>query len=158
MSDAVTEIIRKEGEESNDPTDHGGHTIKGISQRSNPDLFENGKVPNDAAIQQRYVDRYINGPGFARIPEVRLREQLIDFGVNSGPAIAIQALQRSLGVKVDGVLGPDTLHAIESCDGRLLNNAVVGERIMLIARICKKDPSQLVYINGWLKRALSFLV
>lgn len=40
---------------------------------------------------------------------------LYDYSVNSGPGRAAKELQKVVGAKVDGVIGPQTLAAIETC-------------------------------------------
>lgn len=41
---------------------------------------------------------------------------VFDFGVNSGPSRAVKYAQRVTGVTVDGILGPNTLKAINNAD------------------------------------------
>ena len=52
-----------------------------------------------------YTSMFVDAPGFtpANIPFEPLRVQLIDFGVNSGPARAVRWLQRVLRVPATGV-------------------------------------------------------
>lgn len=156
MADPIDNVLKKEGGLSSNPADTGGNTFEGISQRWNPDLWKNGP-PSDAAVRARYEAQYVKSPGFDQIPDKQLQAQLIDFGVNSGPAVAIQKLQRIVGVTEDGVLGPGTLAAMGKLHPEEVNNLVVAERVRLIGRIVSKNPSQLTFLNGWLDRALQFL-
>lgn len=158
MSDdaIIDDVIRREGGLSNDPADPGGLTYKGLSKRANPDLFAHG-LPSDQQVHDRYLQRYIVGPGFDKIEDERVKSLLVDWGVNSGPAIAILALQRLVGVPADGVLGPETLSAIHEVPVDLLLRHLVAERIKMIGRILVKNPSQSKFALGWLSRAVEWL-
>lgn len=154
----IDDIIRREGGSTvtNDPADRGGRTQYGIAERSHPSAWVDGKVTLEEA-RDIYRQRYLEAPGFGKIEDPRLRAQLVDFGVNSGPGVAIQKLQEILKVDVDGVLGPKTLTAIAAYDPNLLNNKLALARVRMIGRIVNKNPSQAKWLNGWLERALSFL-
>lgn len=156
----ISEVIHREGgsKATNDPADKGGRTQFGISERSHPKAWEDGKVTEDEA-REIYVQKYVIGPGFHKIPPThkKVQEQLIDFGVNSGPGMAIMKLQLALGVEQDGVFGPKTHAALIGSDPVQINVALIAERIKMIGRIVSKNPSQLKFLNGWLNRALEFL-
>lgn len=155
----VDAIIAAEGgtTETNDPNDSGGRTKYGIAEKSNPEAWADGTVTLDEA-RDIYFKKYVVQPGFDKITDPKLQHQLVDFGVNSGPFIAIQKLQTVLGVPVDGKLGPHTYAAVASSDPRAICNKLAGERIKLFVKICKKAPSQLKFLEGWVNRACEFLV
>lgn len=161
----ISEVILAEtggkpnGGYTNDPTDRGGRTQYGISERANPQAWLDGKVTEEEA-KQIYLQKYVIWPKFNLIPASHaiVQKQLIDYGVPSGPMIAIQKLQRVLGLTEDGVIGSKTLAALVTRDPKDVNNRLVLERLLMNARICKKDPSQLKYIDGWNMRAISFFV
>lgn len=158
----IDAIIEREGGDkvTNDPTDGGGRTAYGISETSNPEAWKDGKVSEEEA-RAIYTLKYVAAPGFNQVKDESLKAQLVDFGVNSGPYIAIRNLQDALGLKADGVIGPETLTALESLQGdalRLLNNALVAARVKMFGRIVAKNPSQLKFLSGWLNRALEFLL
>jgi lysozyme family protein len=152
----ITREEKIEGGLVNDPADPGGRTFMGISEKSNPDLWTNGP-PSEPQVRARYLSRYVQGPGFDKVSDPTLQAQLIDFGVNSGPAIAIQKLQVILGVAVDGVLGPGSLQSLSRGNPRDINNRLVVARCKMIATLVQKNPSQLKFLGGWLDRALQFL-
>lgn len=158
VEDIITEVIQKEGgaSVSNDPSDKGGRTQYGISEKANPEAWADGKVTEDEA-RAIYEKKYVYGPGFDKIADQSLRTQLIDFGVNSGPAIAVMSLQKILGVTVDGIIGSETLTALGKIHPDDVNIALAASRIKMIGRIVTKSPSQLKFLNGWLDRALSFI-
>lgn len=160
IDDVITEIEQDEGGDklTNDPADGGGRTQYGIAEKSNPQAWADGKVTETEA-RDIYKNKYFIGPGFDKIPYTPLQAQLTDYGVTSGPAIAISKLQGVLGILVDGKIGPGTLDAVIHYPNPVkLNNLLVGERIKMIAKIIVRDPSQIKFLSGWINRALEFLV
>ena len=153
----ITDILKREGAATNDPLDKGGRTTFGISEKANPEAWADGKVTEEEA-RAIYYRKYVTGPGFDKVQDSHLQAQLIDFGVNSGPQLAIMRLQEIVGVTVDGILGVNTLAKVaETIDTRLLNNRFVASRVKMFGRIVNKNPSQLKFLSGWLNRALEFL-
>lgn len=154
VTDLIGDIIKREGGYTNDL---GGRTEYGISERANPEAWADNKVTEEEA-RQIYTQKYLVGPGFDQIADEHLRSQLVDFGVNSGPSIAIKALQEILGVEVDGVLGPATIGAMKLVEPAWLNNQIMASRLRLFARLVSKRPSQVKFLVGWVNRALEFLL
>jgi lysozyme family protein len=154
----IDEILKAEGgnKMTNDPSDAGGRTQYGISERANPNAWKDGQVTEEEA-RAIYYKRYISGPGFDKINDPRVQHFLCDFAVHSGPGIAIKYLQRIVGVDDDGVMGPRTLEAANACEPRHLVNRLVAERMKMIARLVQKSPSQLKYLGGWTNRIMGFL-
>lgn len=152
----IDDILKREGPLTNDPTDAGGRTEFGISEHSNPAAWADGKVTEEEA-RVIYQRKYVDFPKFNLISDKQLREQLIDFGVTSGPMVAIQKLQTILHVDVDGVIGTQTLAALTTIHPEDVNNALVAARIKMIGQIVSKNPSQLKFLNGWLNRAVEWL-
>lgn len=83
----------------------------------------------------------------------------VDWGWASGVKNAIRRVQRILGVTVDGVVGPNTLAAINHHRSPgLLFEEIKAARIRYVEDICKANPSQLKFLKGWKRRinAISF--
>jgi lysozyme family protein len=158
LKSIIDEILKAEGgsKATNDPKDAGGRTQYGIAERSNPAAWADNKVTEEEA-RAIYLRKYISGPGFDRIADPKLHHFLCDFGVHSGPGIAIKYLQRAIGVPDDGVLGPRTLEAVNNFDAGLLLKRLVAERAKMIARLVAKNPSQVRFLVGWMNRILGFL-
>ena len=136
--------------------DAGGRTQYGIAEKSNPEAWADNKVTEEEA-REIYSRKYILGPGFDKVVDFHLRAQLVDFGVNSGPQMAIMKLQEILAVDVDGVLGPQTLGALNKAHPEAVSVQLVASRIRMICRIVKKNPADLKNLSGWVDRALEFL-
>lgn len=158
LKDIIDGVILREGgsKMTNDPADGGGRTRFGISERAHPEAWADGDV-TEAEARDIYMRKYVVGPGFDKVQEP-LRSQLVDFGVNSGPTLAIEKLQEVLKVKIDGDLGPITLAAIEASDVRSLCNRLAKARVKMLARIVSRKPSQARFIVGWIDRALQFFI
>lgn len=154
LDDLITKEIQLEGGATATKVegDKGGRTQYGISESANPEAWRDNKVTEEEA-RAIYMQRYVIGPGFDKIPDAKLQAQMVDFGVTSGPQVAIHYLQEVLGVSTDHILGPKTLQALTAST----NAKLVGARIQMIARIVAKNPSQLKFLVGWITRALEFL-
>ena len=164
-SQIIAEIIKREGGYVDHPADKGGPTNFGVTLNK---LREwrgvQSLTANDVRMMRRgeaeaiYLHDYIQRPGFHLIPDERLRHHVIDFGVNSGPGRAARKLQRVVGADQDGVIGPQTLNAIRRMGASKVNNLLMAERIKFLGRIVDGDHSQAAFLNGWLNRALEFMI
>ena len=106
----MTEVRLHEGGYVNHPNDPGGETNFGISKRSYPGLNIRRLTWDQAkAIYGRDFWAPLSGDDLpAGIDLVAL-----DPGINSGVKRGAEWLQRALGVKADGVIGPKTIAAAQ---------------------------------------------
>lgn len=170
---AVTDaIIATEGGYVFDPDDRGGETNYGITvavARSYGHAGPMRDMPRSLA-QRIYADRYIRTPWFEKVfaLDPAIGYELIDTGVNMGPATAAEFLQRWLNglnaagryqdVFVDGRIGPLTLGALSAYidwrgdEGRrvLLRALNAGQASRYLA-ITEKDRTQRRFLFGWLR-------
>lgn len=168
MSDFIDQIIQEEGGavETNDPSDSGGRTKYGISEKANPGVWADGDVTYDEA-RTVYQKRYIEIDGINQIADINLMHQVADFGVTSGPDTSVKTLQQLLGVSCDGKIGPTTLAAISNypsgtlfgapvSGNLLLNLAFRDARVLAYAVDVKRAPKNLKFLLGWLRRVFEF--
>lgn len=159
----LKDIVNREGGFSHFPADAGGATKYGITLgtlsfwRKKPTSVEDIKNLTPEEAMAIYKELYYNKPNISSLPDP-LDDLIFDFAVNSGPQLAIRALQECLGITADGICGPLTISAVTQANLHDLINKVIRWRVMMFARIVKKDPSQVVFLAGWLSRALSFIV
>jgi lysozyme family protein len=130
---ALAAVLRYEGGYSNHPADPGGATMKGVTQATYDAWRSKHGLSHQSvrSISQDEIEQIYRRDYWDRIHGDTLPSGLdlcvFDFAVNSGPSRAIRALQKVLGVRVDGVIGPQTLAAAnahpkscgELCDTRL---------------------------------------
>ena len=161
----IDEIIERERGYVDHPADKGGPTNYGITQATLADWRGHPVTPDDVRRMDRkeavkiYWRRYVRDPGFFHIANDRLAEHVVDCGVLHGPQRAVRWLQGIVGEVEDGIFGPRSQAAVS--DGTLLpeeiSKELVKKRVLFMANIVVKDHSQIVFLRGWIKRALSFL-
>lgn len=108
-------IIDREGGLSDHPSDKGGLTKFGISQRAYPDL--NIPALTRAQAQALYIKDYIRAYKLHELSNVQNAEILADAFVNGFP---LKRLQRLLRVTPDGTIGPQTLQAMDAVSAKQL--------------------------------------
>lgn len=138
-------IIGAEGVYSNDPRDPGGETKYGVCKRDYPEIDIKNLTLDHA--KQIYYDHYwipIKGDS---IP-YPLNIFVFDAAVNQGVVTAIKMLQKALIVTQDGVLGRDTMAAVQRKTGNELNAIFMTERALRYVDSRNFD----IYGRGWLKR------
>lgn len=182
MSDAITQIITgilvAEGSEFTDhPADRGGPTRHGITQAAlsehlgRPASLAEIQGLSEADAHAIYYERYVRLPGFGALLPLSeaITRELVDTGVNMGPAVVTQFLQRALNafnrngedygdIPVDGQCGQKTLTALtaylKARDGEgervLLKalNCLQGERYVHIAETRAQNET---FVYGWLR-------
>jgi lysozyme family protein len=153
----IEEVIAREGGFVDHPSDRQGATKFGISKATLGRW--RGRITTTADVrgldvgEARDIYRvlYVSQPGFADLPEP-LRTQLVDFGVHSGPAQAVRALQRVLSVTADGVMGPQTRAALAGADIAQVTRELWQARVRFLAHLVAMRPTQEVFLDGWLNR------
>jgi len=141
-----------------DPHDRGGRSHWGLSEKAHPEEWTNGpptKARARVVMWESYVTPFkiLENAGI----DDRLRVALIDDAVLSGVTTAKKRLQWVLGVERDGIIGAQTLTAIDGWAEGALLQAYVKERAIRLARIVEHDHEQARFIVGWISRALLFL-
>ncbi|MDR1235463.1 MAG: hypothetical protein LBJ96_00495 [Holosporaceae bacterium] len=151
-------VMRHEGGYSNDPQDPGGETHYGISKRSYPNL-DIKKLTRDQARQIYFVDFWMKAK-CEDITDENIAAKMFDLCVNMGIAQAVKLIQRALRaagcpVTEDGLIGSETLAAINKADPSDLLAALKSEAAGYYRLVAKINPTQQRFIEGWLLRAYS---
>lgn len=150
---------------TNKRTDRGGPTKYGITLATwkkvgydkNGDKVINAedvklltKVDYERVFKRNYWDACWGD----HIKNQSVANLLIDFAYNSGATRAIKHIQRCVGTKQDGVMGPATLSAINNFkQGQwVLFDKLKIDRIAYLNEIVKNDPRQEANLPGWLRR------
>lgn len=151
-------ILRWEGGFVDDPLDRGGATNKGITIGTFRNFY--GK---DATVEQlkNITDEqwlHIFKSGYwdkwkaDDIENQSIANIVVDWAWGSGVATSIKQVQKILGVAVDGIVGDDTLTAINIAGQRSLFVKIHNRRIEFVENIVKRDPSQARFLKGWKNR------
>lgn len=174
----ITDVIHREGDYVNHPSDRGGPTRWGITEKvARVDGYKGSmkEFPVERAFAI-YDRKYYTGPGFDKVALLSLKsaEELFDTGVNAGPKRAVTFLQRALNVlnarqrgykdvEVDGDLGPATLEALTKLFS--WRQKTEAELVLLRAleslqgahyiALAEANESQEDFVYGWLRTRLS---
>lgn len=146
---ALKIILRHEGGYSDHPSDPGGATMYGITKRVAEENGYHGdmrQIPM-AVVEMIYRRRYWNKIMADEMPwPVAL--VTFDAAVNSGPSRAAKWLQQALSVTADGVIGQQTLRALEEAAPEDVARWVCGTRLAYLKAL-KTWP---VFGRGWERR------
>jgi hypothetical protein len=127
-------VLRQEGGFSNDAADPGGATQMGITEhslaawRGRPVTAEEVRDLSAEEAKEIYRAQYWNLMRCEDLPR-GIDLMVFDFGVNAGPGTAVRMLQRAVGVKPDGAVGPYTLRAATSAEAAPLIEALAQARL-----------------------------
>ena len=147
FEDAVSVVLSHEGGYSNHPEDPGSETKYGISKRQYPNLdIANLTIEKATSI---YRIDYWNASGAHLLPE-SLRLMVLDCSVLQGVPTAVRFVQRCLGVKADGHIGPITRAAIADLDEMDFLDKYSKMRLERLATL----PHWHTFGAGWAKRLL----
>lgn len=168
VESTIDKIIRREGSKyTNRPNDRGGPTKYGITLatlrdyrrrqgRIGPVTAWDVQVLTEAEARAIYADIYVKPYEFVR--SVKLRELLIDAAVQHWHDDPAKWLQESLGVKVDGKIGPITRRAVDLADQEKLYRQVLAKRIQYYGELITKDHKQAENAWGWMNRVSEFVM
>lgn len=162
---ALPVILRHEGGYINNPNDPGGATKYGISFRwlkSQGLLADvNGDLRVDIADIQaltpetagefyrvQWWDRY----GYGRVIDQRVATKIFDTSVNMGAPAAAKFAQVASGATADGVLGPESIRAINVEQPAVLLHRIQDLQAMRYRELAQ-NPKLAGFLPGWLNRA-----
>ena len=142
-------LLKHEGGFSDHPADRGGKTRYGITEAVAREVGYRGdmrELPLDLA-KRIYKDRYWDAVRADELPEA-VRYAVFDAAVNSGPRQAIRWLQRAVGVRDDGIIGPQTLAAVRAANPERLLRRFLSQRLRFMTNL----PNWGSFSRGWARR------
>lgn len=166
-------VLKHEGYYSNTTGDKGGETYMGVSRRSFPrwggwqivdkakPLKHNQRINNpdlDTMVRRLYFKSFYEPLHIDEIESIEVSAQLLDHAVNAGLKPGIRLLQKAINestndkLKVDGVLGPQTLEALKNSNQEEVMENMVFLRNQFYKDIVARKPQQKKFLNSWLNR------
>lgn len=168
FDDAFELVVGAEGNFTDNPRDNGNWTggkrdcgqllgtKYGISAKSYGERFlKQGKKIKDITLADAKYIYKIDFWGALccdLVPSIH-RYPLFSCAVNCGANKAIKYYQESLGVKIDGMIGPVTVRAaIESPDKEMVLERFLARWALHYDNLVARYPKQGVFLNGWKRR------
>lgn len=153
--DAAFEVLLKhEGGFVDHPADPGGKTRFGITEAVARQAGYTGDMRELPMPQAKEIYRteYWARVRADELPPA-LRYAVFDAAVNSGNGQSIRWLQRALGVRDDGILGPVTVAAANAANPLSLRSRVVALRLHFLTTL----PTWNSFGRGWTRRCCDIL-
>ena len=147
-------LLKHEGGYSDHAADPGGKTRYGITEAVAREVGYRGdmrELPLDLA-KRIYKDKYWDTVKAEQLPAA-VRYPVFDAAVNSGPGQSVKWLQRALGVKDDGVIGPQTMAAANAANPDALKMRMLGQRLRFMAGLANWPA----FSRGWAIRIASLM-
>lgn len=161
-------LFKWEGGFQCDKDDSGNYNSKlelvgtkfGVSAKAYEDYY--GEIPTKETMQNLtpekasfVLKKYWNNCKADLIENQSIANLVVDFHYNSGFA-AIKAIQKSLNVYPDGIIGKLTLEAINNNIPEDVFVTIWNVRKEFYLNIVKRVPKQAKFLKGWLNRLDDF--
>lgn len=172
----ITDVLKAEGWDTytNDPADRGGPTKWGITLKAWSDYIGFNAFSadiqdiNEDEARNFYEEIYIVAPKFSQLPDM-LVPLVVDCGVNHGVRAASKWVQRAVGARQDGWIGPATLATVGQQNPIAVYLRVSAYRLRLYGRLVSADKElkvaqglglnlQAKFAAGWNNRGTKFLL
>lgn len=154
---AFDRVVLSEGKYQCDPRDRGNWTsgkigvgeLKGTNYGISAMTYPHLDIRNLTKEQIRaiYFEDWFVALGMERFRPA-MQYQLFDAAVQHGFARAARILQRTVKVRADGVIGPQTLRAVRAVELNDLLMRFIAKRIDFYTRISTFSE----YGRGWMRR------
>lgn len=146
---ALKRVLQHEGGYVNHPSDPGGETNYGITKSVARQYGYKGSmkdIPMDI-VEKIYKNQYWDAMSCDSFP-FSVGFQLFDAAVNHGLLNAGKLLQRAVGVKDDGIVGPLTLAEVHKTPQLTLITLFNSKRLEFYSKISTVK----VFGGGWMVR------
>lgn len=156
-------ILEHEGGFSDHKDDRGSWTMYGITRAEvSRYLGHEASIDEVKALtidqaKEIYKKNYWDKLKLDEVKSDLLKLILFDQGVNRGTGTIVLKVQKLLGVSVDGVFGPVTLSKLNAQDPKQFAILFFKDAQKSYIEIVKRNPSQIVFLNGWINRTHKLL-
>ncbi len=159
-------LLKHEGGYNNDPLDHGGSTNMGVTlatwkqlgyDKNNDGVINSFDIKllsqEDAlkVLKRGYWDKWKAD----NITNQSIAESLVEWIWGSG-VWGIKIPQRLLGIPEDGIVGIQTISAVNSADPVKFYDQLYHAKLSFIDGIIAAHPEQIKWKNGWINRINDF--
>lgn len=159
---AFEKLLGHEGGFTEDPRDPGNWTggrvnvgvLRGTKFGIAANTYPNEDIRNLTVERAKFIYRrdFWNAVRADELPPV-VRYAVFDAAVNSGVRQSVRWLQRALGVRDDGVLGPVTIAAVRAADAHALLRRVLATRLRFMTDLSTWPT----FGRGWARRIADLL-
>ncbi len=164
-------ILRWEGGWADDKDDKGGKTNRGITINtykalSKKLLHQEPTMANFRQLTKAQAALFVKyfwdkSTANNRVRSQKIAEAITTWRWGSG-SYGLKEFQRLLNrkyhanLKVDGVIGRNTVAKINAINPDHLFNDMLQARKAFFERLARRDPSQMKFLKGWMNRLVSF--
>jgi len=133
-------------------------TYAGIYRKAHPNWegwkwIDKKQKPPFELVESFYYDNFYKP--FKEVKDEKVKSLLFETAVNLGVRQTVKLAQKVLGVRVDGVLGPKTLEALNSTNPEDFIKDFTLARIAFYTALANKNPKKYgLYLRGWINRTL----
>lgn len=155
FDEAFDRLIGHEGGYSDHPSDPGGRTMFGVTERVARSHGFTGDMRTLTRDEAKRIYRadYWEPIRAEELPQ-QVRFDVFDGAVNSGVKQSIKWLQAAVGAQADGVIGPKTLAAVSAMTPDRVSKRYNGHRLRFMKDL-KNWPS---FSRGWAERIAANLL
>lgn len=162
--DAAFHVVMKhEGGYVNNPMDRGGPTHFGVTQGdlahwyNRPVSIDEIKNLDIELAKKYYIVKFWDHLKLEAISNNKIATLIFDQGILRGPGRIIQDIQHILKLDPDGIMGPDTIHAINNQQELPFGIKIIEAAQLSLSFIVQGKPSQVEFLAGWISRTHSLL-
>lgn len=172
-------LLEREGIQSFDPDDPGGHTVFGVARKFWPKWigwklvdeinteFASEKDRDAALLASKPLAEMVREfywinfwvPNLCQEMPFEVALPLFDFAMNSVAIEARKSLQRAVAAEPDGVIGPSTLKKmnakIKATSAVYVGMQINDARLMRYVRRIQNGQSPIKYLGGWMRRIVA---
>jgi lysozyme family protein len=149
---SLNAVLQSEGGNDDDPSDHGGRTSRGVTQKEYSAWRELQKLPlrdvwkaPQSDIETIYHSEYWDP--YCDLLPIGLDYCLFNTRILAGPDVGAKLLQRSLGLAADGRIGPITRKA-----AMMASPSITVNKFAAASRDFYASLHQPKFLKGWLNR------
>jgi lysozyme family protein len=155
FADALQHVLGVEGGWSDVPQDRGGKTNFGVTHATYDSWRKSKGLPRRSVklitldeVRSIYHERYWQAAKCDALPWPASLCHF-DAAVNHGVGNAAKLLQQAVGAQKDGVIGPQTMGAIQRTPLPRLLSRLWVDRLDYYSRIVAARPDQKIFAKGW---------